>query len=331
MDIFSKKPKGHQKHQMVEGSSERMEALRPWEDRTLSAQHRYDSYMELAKQKGEAIKAAMLRPGITTDERTAIRLNPESQFWYQELKQLRAETPERFCERIDREVVIPKLLGQNFLGAAAWQQGFQVNVGVVPPIPKSITKELLESDCPLHPGEKIKDTHILMLVPETVNGEAYTALKLGELCSSRKGSGDRLIWDGSDRAKAWKSQDWAQAQQAQSEWVLLPKSDPDPERVPTEKHFRSKNIAEQQSVHTDHYGDYREAKALEVMTAALLNDVVNGEPRMLDGWNYLRCVESNASGGDVRVGAFEAGGLVVRVDRSAHFGASVGGALAWKS
>jgi hypothetical protein len=312
---------------------------RPWEDRTLSSQHRYDSYMELAKQKGEAIKAAMLRPGITTDEQTAIRLNPESQFWYQELKQLRAETPERFCWRIDVGP-LQELLGKNFLGTAQWQQGFQVDVGVVPPIPKSITTELLQSECPLHPGEKIKDTHILMLLPKTVNGEPYSALKLGELCAKRKGSGEKLIYDGEDWAKAWKSQDWAKAQQAQSEWVLLPKSDPDPKRVPQEKHFRSKNIAAQQSVHTDHYGDYREAKALEVMTAALLNDVVNEEPRMLapieDNWNYLRCVEPNASGGRVLVGGFSAIGLKVRVgldafghDAFGHDG--VGRALAWKS
>jgi hypothetical protein len=167
------------------------------------------------------------------------------------------------------------------------------------------------------------------------NGEAYTALNLYELCAKRKGSGYRLIWDGADWATAWKFQDWAKAQQAQSEWVLLHKSDPDPKRVPAVKHFRSTDIAAQQSVHTDHYADYREAKALEVMTAALLNDVVNGEPRMLapieDNWNYLRCVEPNASGGRVLVGSFGAYGLWVRVGRVDVDIASVGSALAWKS
>jgi hypothetical protein len=283
---------------------------RPWEDISLSAQKRYDSYKEVVEQKARDIVDAMSRPEITTEERTAIRLNPESQFWYQELKQLRAETPERFCWRIDVGP-LQELLGQNFLGAAEWQRGFQVDVGVVPPIPKSITKELLESDCPLHPGEKIKDTHILMLVPKTVNREPYSALKLAELCVGRKGSGDTLI---TPKYKEWKECDWAKAPQEASEWVLLPKRDPDPKRVPAERHFRGKNIAAQQSVHTDHYGEYREVKVLEVMTAALLNDVVNGEPRMLDCWNYLRCVEPNASGGRVLVGNFDANGLRVDVE-----------------
>ena len=85
-------------------------------------------------------------------------------------------------------------------------------------------------------------------------------------------------------------------------------------------------------MYKNHYSkDYREAKALEVMTAALLNDVVNGEPRMLDGLNYLRCVEQNSSGGRVLVGSFDADGLEVLVGNGYHVNASVGRALARKS
>jgi hypothetical protein len=98
-----------------------------------------------------------------------------------------------------------ELLGRNFLGAEAWRsQG--IDVGDVPPVPSSITKDFLNSECPIHPGHKIKDTHVLMLVPKTVNGEPYTALKLDELCATRKGSGDKLIYDG---WSSWKTQRWA--------------------------------------------------------------------------------------------------------------------------
>jgi hypothetical protein len=184
----------------------------------------------------------------------------------------------------------------------------------------------------------VKDTHILVLVPKRVNGEEYSAVKLGELCAGTKGSGDKLIYDGADWANAWKGEAWAQATQAESEWVLIPKSDPDPgkmkERYPSDwagRHFRSKSIAEQAEVHKHYEADYREARALEVMTAALLNDVVNGEPRILDGWNYLRCVEPNASGGRVVVGDFFAHGLRVHVGYAAHDHDSVGRSLARKS
>jgi hypothetical protein len=174
-----------------------------------------------------------------------------------------------------------------------------------------------------------------MLVPKTVNGEPYSAVKLDELCAKRKGSGDKLIYDGADWANKWKAESWAKEQQLSSEWVLIPKADPDPNKVPSEKHFRSKTLLEQTEVHEYYAKDYREAKALEVMTAALLNDVVNGEPRMLapieDTWNYLRCVEPNASGGRVVVGYFDADGLKVYVDVVDNDHAFVGGALAWKS
>jgi hypothetical protein len=102
-----------------------------------------------------------------------------------------------------------------------------------------------------------------------VNGKPYTALKLDKLCVERKGSGATLIYDRAD---------WAKAAQAQSEWILLPKSDPNPGKVPKTKHFRSKNIAAQEKVHRYHYPEYREVKTLEVMTMALLNDLVNGGP-----------------------------------------------------
>jgi hypothetical protein len=221
---------------------------------------------------------------------------------------------------------VKKELGKNFLGPEEWKaQG--IDVGEVPPIPTSITKKLLESECPLHPGEKIKDTHLLVLVPKTVNGEPYTALKLDELCATRKGSGDALIDGDFD---SWKAQPWASAPQSRSEWVLIPKSDPDEDKVPEAKHFRSKNIAAQQKVHETHYPEYREVKTVELMTAVLLNDLVNGDPRMLDGWNSLRCVEPNASGGRVCVGSFGSSGLLV-VDLDVIGDVNFGRALARKT
>jgi hypothetical protein len=229
---------------------------------------------------------------------------------------------------------ITEALGQNFLGLAAWQN-IGVDVGEAPPLPKSLTLELLNSECPLHPGEKIKDTHILVLVPKTVNGEPYSPLKLDELCATRKGSGHKLIYDGADWATAWKEQDWAKAPQAQSEWVLIPKSDPDPERMREKygeeegdkRHFRGKDIATQQEVHNDHYKEYREVKALEVMTMALLYDLTHRERLLPD---YLRCEEPSAFGGRVCVGNFPAIGLKVDDEVDAYAPDLIGCALARK-
>ena len=315
------------------GEASHPKSCKPWEDRTLPATERYQSYYDVARAKCEAIRDAGNRPGITAKERYQISQDPEANHWVDELRQLKGETAEQFCRRIDggpqRE-----LLGKNYLGAEAWAaQG--IDVGAVPPLPASITEALLNSDCPLHPGEKIKDTHLLVLIPKTVNGEPYTALKLDELCATRKGSGDKLIYDGDDWLTKWKKQDWANLPQAQSEWVLIPKSDPDPERMREKygeeqggnRHFRSKDIAAQEKVHGEHYKEYREVKALEVMTMALLYDLTHKE-RLLPA--LLRCEEPNAFGGRVCVGRFNALGLLVDDDRDGHDRDFIGRALARK-
>jgi hypothetical protein len=266
----------------------------------------------------------------TTDEEfNRLENAPETQRIMRELEWLKTVTPTDFCEEMDRRHLPRELLGKNFLGAEAWRkQG--IDVGVEPPLPSTITEELLNSDCPLHPREQIKDTHLLVLVPKTVNGEPYTAVKLDELCATRKGSGGKLIYDGAAWARAWKEKDWARTAQVQSEWVLIPKSDPDPRKVASERHFRSKRIAQQDEVHKL-YPEYREVKTVELMTAVLLNDLVNGDPRMLDGLNYLRCVEPNASGGRVCVGYFDAYGLGVSDVFGDYVYDSIGRALARKT
>ena len=219
---------------------------------------------------------------------------------------------------------VARELGKNFLGPAQWKEAFGVEVGAVPPIPNSITKELLISPCPIEPGKLIKETHILVLIPKRVGVEPYSALKLYELCSKSKVSGDKLIYDGDD---SWKGQSWASTEQAASEWVLIPKGDPDPAKVATDKHFRSKDIAAQDKVHEKYYKEYREVKTLEVMTMALLYDLTHKERLLPD---YVRCEEPNASGGRVCVGVFYANGLKVYDDRGGRGSDLIGRALARK-
>ena len=288
---------------------------RPWEDESLSAEQRFESYKELLREQSHGYLAAL--PKATGSELRQIK--EEVSELSKEINRITALTAQEF---VDTQVA--KELGKNFLGAAQWKEAFGVKVGAVPPIPNSITKALLNSDCPIEPGKKIKETHILVLIPKSVDGEPYSALKLYELCSTKKGSGNKLIYDGNS---SWKGQSWASTEQAASEWVLIPKGDPDPAKVATDKHFRGKNIAAQDVVLRDHYKEYREVKTLEVMTMALLSYLTHKE-RLLPDW--LRCEEPNASGGRVCVGFFFADGLkVVDADGGHDYGV-IGRALARK-
>lgn len=242
-------------------------------------------------------------------------------------------------EGLLREVQAPirAVLGRNFLGVEEWRQGFDVHVGPLPVIPEYINSDLLNSPCPLQPGELIKDTHILMLLPKTVNGKPYSALELSGLCNTRRGSGAPLLDSTDPWSNWWMRELWAMEQPAESAWVLIPTSDPPFWNAPEDKHFRRKDIFRQEKVYEDHYlQDYRPARAVEIMTAAILNDVVNGGPRMLKpnlilidvNRNHLRCSEPTAAGGYVSVGNFDYSGLCV----SSRFDAdcSVGFALARK-
>jgi hypothetical protein len=213
------------------------------------------------------------------------------------------------------------VLGRNFLGIEEWRDGFGVHVGATPPIPLSITPELLNSPCPLHPGQKIKDTHILLLLPQTVNGQPFSPGKLDELYTARTGSEMGLIYDELTRSRLMA---WANASPSASQWVLIPTSDPDLDRVSERKHFRGKSVAEQAEVFRHYKADYREAEVLEIVTAAFLNAVVNKEKILSDC--FLRTVEHCGPGCRVAVGLFNVDGLRV-IELSGALG-WVGAALA---
>ena len=54
------------------------------------------------------------------------------------------------------------------------------DIGIEPPLPPNI-KEILNAPCPFFPGKKVEETHLLVLIPKTVNGKPLTMQTLGEL------------------------------------------------------------------------------------------------------------------------------------------------------
>jgi hypothetical protein len=58
------------------------------------------------------------------------------------------------------------------IGPKEWAKYFG-EVGAAPPLPADID-EILESQCPFWPDKKVKDTHLLVLVPAKVDGQPFT-------------------------------------------------------------------------------------------------------------------------------------------------------------
>jgi tetratricopeptide (TPR) repeat protein len=64
-------------------------------------------------------------------------------------------------------------------GKAKWEQYFG-DIGVEPPLPKDI-EQILSASCPFWPSKKVHETHFLVLIPQTVNGQPLTLKTLVEL------------------------------------------------------------------------------------------------------------------------------------------------------
>ena len=72
-------------------------------------------------------------------------------------------------------------------GKADWEKYFG-EVGIEPPLPPNI-HDILESSCPFWPAKKVKETHLLVLIPQTVNGKALTLDYLEQLIQKPLGGG----------------------------------------------------------------------------------------------------------------------------------------------
>ena len=144
-----KTAKGTPPAQGTESALSHPSNLQPWEDKSLAPGDRLQAYKDFVREKVEGIKAAVGRLGEDSSEVLEIRDASETQRWMEEARLVQGVSAEDFCKRIDRPEV-RQLLGKNFLGSEAWRsQGIEVEGE--PPIPGSITRELLESECPFHP------------------------------------------------------------------------------------------------------------------------------------------------------------------------------------
>ena len=72
-------------------------------------------------------------------------------------------------------------------GKAKWERYFG-DVGVEPPLPKDIV-EVLKSPCPYWGGRRVEETHLLVLIPQSVNGRSFTIGTLGEMIKSPQKEG----------------------------------------------------------------------------------------------------------------------------------------------
>ena len=217
----------------------------------------------------------------------------------QEEKRRLVEQQERAMQA-ELERKIREELSQTYFGKAKWEKYFG-NVGVEPPLPKDIA-QVLKSPCPYWGGKGVEETHMLVLIPKTVNGRALTLNTLQELIQNPRGGGHATKYE--YYYEVTQKEVGSQPVSA-SYWALMTK-----DVVPNS---RNKNYSEQQALIK---GPYEVPGALEMATAILMHHAETGERLYSDSPStYTRCQEKLSNGCRVLVGGFSSSGLFLHRDR----------------
>ena len=200
----------------------------------------------------------------------------------------------------------PSALLHSF-GAEEWRR-YVGEVEAAPPLPSHIV-DTLNSVCPFWPDRVVKDTHLLILIPASVNGKPFSLNLLGELIEHPRGGGyaTKYRYYNSDVREQFGAQP-----PARSYWVLMTRD--------VLEGSRNQWYSAQESLVAEHASrtglPYELPGALEAATAILLHHVRSGERLYADvPWTYTRCQELVAykdSHYPVAVGGFAPWGLDVR-------------------
>jgi hypothetical protein len=176
-----------------------------------------------------------------------------------------------------------RLLALKTLGEVEWKHYFG-DVEPAPDLPSDMTT-ILDSTCPFWPDRKVKDTHLLVLIPATVDAVPFTLNLLEELVQHPNNGGHETQYRYYDSDV---QQQIGAVSPAVSYWLLMT-HDVLPES-------RRKRYVNQKKLVDDHARrtglNYEVPKALEAATMILTHHVRNGN-RLYNNspLAYTRCQE----------------------------------------
>jgi hypothetical protein len=180
-------------------------------------------------------------------------------------------------------------------GPKEWYIYFGCRTRDVPRLPSDI-EVILNSQCPFWPNKKVHKTHVLSLIPQTVNGKPLNLKFLGELVQKPlKGNASKyrncLLGEYTDLAAP------------KSQWVLLTRD--------VIKESRNMAFAEQQAL-IQAKPPYEVPTILDI-TICIFMEYARTGTRLYSHspWTFTRCQEQWAANLQLVVGGFSADGLNV--------------------
>ena len=197
-------------------------------------------------------------------------------------------------------------------GKVKWATHFG-DIGVEPPLPSNIN-QILQGPCPIWPGKTVQESHILVLIPTTVNGCPFTLKSLGELIQSpRTGPATKY--------RTFYPGQYQDAPVSQSYWTLITRDvikGSRSQRYTTQKQ-QVATLAQKTGI------SYGVPNLLEATTAILMHHVSTGQRLYTDSpWTYTRCQEMYNAQWQMVVGGFSSGGLRIGNDRYVNEDGGVG-------
>lgn len=184
-------------------------------------------------------------------------------------------------------------------GAAQWSR-YIGDVGIEPPLPAAI-EAICHASCPFWPGKQVKDTHMLVLIPQTVNAEPFTFNAFTNLVKQPRGGGYSAPID---ERNSWRRALHEQGSHpaAASHWVLMPKQ-PLPRGA-------NQTYAQQCAFVQTIGFSYEVASFLDAVTCMVLERVRTGSFLYAAHPQWVR-VQEQSGGHRLMLGAFSTSGLQV--------------------
>ncbi len=199
---------------------------------------------------------------------------------------------DRPIESIPKAPANKAVLPSIAFGKAEWAKYFG-DVGVEPPLPADINA-ILQSSCPYWPQKKVQETHLLVLVPKTVNGKPLTLKTLGELI-------EKPLQGTATKYLSFDLGEYTDAPAAKSHWALLTRD--------VIEGSRDKSYSDQKALIK---APYELPTVLDATVAVLMEHVRTGTKLYSEGpWTYTRCQEKYNKDLQLGVGGFGAAGLSV--------------------
>jgi hypothetical protein len=180
-------------------------------------------------------------------------------------------------------------------GPKEWFIHFGTHLSNVPRLPTNIT-EILNSPCPFWPSKKVHETHLLVLVPQAVNGQPLTLKTLEELVK-------KPLTGSATQFRSFNLGKYTDPTAPPSHWVLLTRDVIEGSR---DRSYQDQQIFLSQKGH----GVYAVPTILDAIACIFMEYVRSGTRLYSDSpYTWTRCQGKHNADWQLGVGGFALGGL----------------------